>query len=93
MTYEKLQKMCEIPIQWCIYCICFTENYLKIVPFDGERVYHSRNCGVKITPPVYIEDHTMHFTPVLNLWCSAPSCVILTPLVVILTLIDVMFKL
>ena len=30
---------------------------------------HSKNCGVKITPPVLIEDHTMHFTPVLNLWC------------------------
>ena len=27
---------------------------------------HSKNCGVKITPPVLIEDHTMHFTPVLN---------------------------
>ena len=30
---------------------------------------HSKNCGVKITPPVLIEDHTVHFTPVLNLWC------------------------
>ena len=30
---------------------------------------HSKNCGVKITPPVLIKDHTMHFTPVLNLWC------------------------
>ena len=30
---------------------------------------HSKNCGVKITPPVLIEDHTMHFTPVLNWWC------------------------
>ena len=30
---------------------------------------HSKNCGVKITPPVLTEDHTMHFTPVLNLWC------------------------
>ena len=30
---------------------------------------HSKNRGVKITPPVLIEDHTMHFTPVLNLWC------------------------
>ena len=28
-----------------------------------------QNRGVKITPPVYIEDHTMHFTPVLNVWC------------------------
>ena len=27
---------------------------------------HSKNCGVKITPPVLIEDHTMHFTPVLK---------------------------
>ena len=37
----------------------------------------------------------MHFTPVLNLWCysSTPSGVILTPLVVILTLFGVMFKL
>ena len=34
----------------------------------GQTV-HSKNCGVKITPPVLIEDHTMHFTPVLNLWC------------------------
>ena len=24
---------------------------------------YSKNCGVKITPPVLIEDHTMHFTP------------------------------
>ena len=23
-------------------------------------VQHSKNCGVKITPPVLIEDHTMH---------------------------------
>ena len=30
---------------------------------------HSKNCGVKITPPVLIEDHTMHFIPVLNLRC------------------------
>ena len=27
---------------------------------------HSKNCGVKITPPVLIEDHTMHFTPVFK---------------------------
>ena len=33
------------------------------------RVLHSKNCGVKSTPPVLIEDHTMHLTPVLNLWC------------------------
>ena len=33
------------------------------------REAHIKNCGVKITPPVLIEDHTMHFTPVLNLWC------------------------
>ena len=25
---------------------------------------HIKNCGVKITPPVLIEDHTMQFTPV-----------------------------
>ena len=31
--------------------------------------FTAKNCGVKITPPVLIEDHTMHFTPVLNLWC------------------------
>ena len=31
---------------------------------------HSKNCGVKFTPPVLIEDHTMHFTPVLNLRCK-----------------------
>ena len=55
---------------------------------------HSKNCGVKITPPVLIEDHTMHFTPVLNCGVSStPSGVILTPLVVILTLFGVMFKL
>ena len=30
---------------------------------------YSKNCGVKLTPPVLIEDHTMHFAPVLNLWC------------------------
>ena len=30
---------------------------------------HSKNCGVKITPPVLIEDRIMHFTPVLNLRC------------------------
>ena len=50
---------------------------------------------VKITPPVLIEDHTMHFTPVLNLRCfsSTPKVVILTHLVVILTLFGVMFKL
>ena len=47
----------------------------KLIRIDihtGETLYneilHSKNCGVKITPPVYIEDHTMHFTPVLNLW-------------------------
>ena len=39
------------------------ENVKKI------KYLHSRNCGVTITPPVLIEDHTMHFTPVLNLWC------------------------
>ena len=55
---------------------------------------HSKNCGVKITPPEFIEDHTMHFTPVLNCGVSStPSGVILTPLVVILTLFGVMFKL
>ena len=32
-------------------------------------IEHNKNCGVKITPPVLIEDHTMHFTPVLNLRC------------------------
>ena len=52
---------------------------------------HSKNCGVKITPPVLIEDHTMHFTPVSN--SSTHSGVILTPLVVILTLYGVVFKL
>ena len=26
---------------------------------------HSKNYGVRITPPVLIEDYTMHFTPVL----------------------------
>ena len=30
---------------------------------------HSKICGVNITQPVLIEDHTMHFTPVLNLRC------------------------
>ena len=48
---------------------------------------HSKNYGVKITPPVLIEDHTMHFTPVLKICgvISTPSAtvVILTPLVVI----------
>ena len=34
-----------------------------------EEEYTAKNCGVKITPPVLIEDHTMHFTPMLNLWC------------------------
>ena len=55
---------------------------------------HSKNCGVQITPPVLIEDHTMHFTPVLQfvVLVHAPSGVILTPLVVILTLFGVMFK-
>ena len=33
-------------------------------------VVAQQKCGVKITPPVLIEDHTMHFTPVLNLWCQ-----------------------
>ena len=46
---------------------------------------HSKNYGVKITPPVLIEDYTMHFTPVLNLRCS--SVLILTPLVAILNTI------
>ena len=26
---------------------------------------HTAKTGVKITPPVLIEDHIMHFTPVL----------------------------
>ena len=30
---------------------------------------HSKIRGIKITPPVLIEDHTILFTPVLNLWC------------------------
>ena len=58
------------------------------------KMTHSKDCGVKSTPPVYIEDHTMHFTPVLiGGVSSTPSGVILTPLVVILTLFGVMFKL
>ena len=32
-------------------------------------ILHSKNYGVKITPPVFIVDYTMHFTPVLNLRC------------------------
>ena len=55
---------------------------------------HSKNYGVKITPPVLIEDYTMHFTPVLNLRCYFNTqCCYCTPLVVILTLFGVMFKL
>ena len=40
--------------------------------FPGLDCVHSKYCGppgVKITPPGLIEDHTMHFTPVLNLRC------------------------
>ena len=48
---------------------------------------HNETVGFKITPPVLIEDHTMHFTPVLICGVSStPSGVILTPLVVISTL-------
>ena len=32
-------------------------------------IQHSKNYGVNITPPVLIEDYTMHFTPLLNLRC------------------------
>ena len=43
------------------------------LPKDCDFIFnwglHSKNCGVKLTPPVLIEDHTMHFTPVLNLRC------------------------
>ena len=38
--------------------------------FSHSFIHHSKNCGVKITPLVLIiEDHTMHFAPVLNLRC------------------------
>ena len=33
------------------------------------KYIHIKKRGIKITPPVLIEDHTMHFTPVLNLRC------------------------
>ena len=78
------------------------KNYILIGPdiIHGRGVQnnlgvHSKNYGVKITPPVLIEDYTMHFTPVLNLRCyfNTQCCYILTPLVVILTLFGVMFKL
>ena len=36
---------------------------------DLHGTLHSKNCGDNITPPVLIEDLTMHFTSVLNLWC------------------------
>ena len=45
------------------------EDFSHVSECRSEEVIHSKNCGVKITPPVYIEDHTMHFTPVLNVWC------------------------
>ena len=52
----------------------FCQNLWKTFHGDLEclqmcHTIHSKNCGVKITPPVLIKDHTMHFTPVLNLWC------------------------
>ena len=31
--------------------------------------YTAKTVVLTYTPPVYIEYHTMHFTPVLNLWC------------------------
>ena len=60
--------------------VTFTHIILYIKPFmdidllnkDFKTfvcIIHSKNCGVEITPSVLIEDHTMHFTPVLNLWC------------------------
>ena len=36
-----------------------------------------KKCGVKLTPPVLIEDHTMHLTPVLNLWVLVQHPVVL----------------
>ena len=37
-----------------------------------DDILHSKNCGVKITPPVLIEEPTIHFTPVLNLLVQHP---------------------
>ena len=69
------------------------DHYLQFL--WTSRPIHRKNCGVKITPPGLIEDHTMHFTPVLNLRCyfNTQCVVILTSLVVSLTLFGIMFKL
>ena len=54
---------------------------IRLCCLPKSTIPHSRNYGVKITPPVLIEDYTMHFTPVLiedytmhvtpvlNYWC------------------------
>ena len=61
----------------------YSRNYLQLLSVElsvGQVQYciqqqrvrvsiHSKRCGVKLTPPVLIEDHTMQFTPVLNLRC------------------------
>ena len=41
---------------------------------SSNNQYHHHECTaktvvLKLHHPVLIEDHTMHFTPVLNLWC------------------------
>ena len=48
----------------------WTRHYFCVTGPSRSRSWtcmHNKNCGVKITSPVLIEDHTMHFTPVLNL--------------------------
>ena len=51
-------------------------NLVAVTGFMGSYFFFpfhaftaKKNCGVEITPPVLIEDHTMHFTPVLILRC------------------------
>ena len=65
---SKSKRMNEIKWMHDLFWISkFVQYTISIIKEMKRRIQyfhwnnpHSKNCGVKITPPVLIEDHTMH---------------------------------
>ena len=52
-----------------LFCTIKGNGLIRSIYRKDKFSFTAKTYGVKITPLVLIEVYTMHFTPVLNLWC------------------------